>query len=168
VDSLRYFWHRRTPEETARDLARIITHYQRLWHIDKIALIGYSFGADIMPIVYNRLPAHVQSSIIVISLLAPSRAIDFEIHLSEWCIETTPPHALPLPPEVKRIAPEKLQCIFGKEEEGTSLCTDEAMRDAERIERPGSHHFDRDYAVLADSIAAKIERARTPPQHTSP
>lgn len=158
VDSLRYFWHRRTPEETAADLARIITHYRKAWHVDRVALIGYSFGADILPLAYNRLPASVQSSVVVLSLLAPSRAGDLEIHLSEWYHSTTHPQALPLAPEISRIDPLRLQCIYGKEEADSSLCTDATMRDAERVERPGSHHFDRDYAALAEIIAAKIHR----------
>jgi type IV secretory pathway VirJ component len=46
IDSLRYFWSAKTPEQTSHDLTRVIQAYSARWHSEHIALIGYSFGAD--------------------------------------------------------------------------------------------------------------------------
>jgi type IV secretory pathway VirJ component len=48
-DCLRYFWHMRTPDETAQDLAMVLRTYGERWHAQRFALIGYSFGADVLP-----------------------------------------------------------------------------------------------------------------------
>ena len=42
VDSLRYFWSAKTPDELGRDLAEIIDAYGDKWGTRKVALIGYS------------------------------------------------------------------------------------------------------------------------------
>jgi len=39
-DSLRYFWSRKTPEQTARDLAAVMEAYMDKWKAEKVALIG--------------------------------------------------------------------------------------------------------------------------------
>ena len=57
VDSLRYFWSEKPPERVAADLARILRHYGEAWKAKQVALIGYSFGAGIVPFALNRLPA---------------------------------------------------------------------------------------------------------------
>jgi type IV secretory pathway VirJ component len=48
-NTLRYFWTARTPEETARDVPRTMEHYMRTWSRERVVLLGYSIGADVMP-----------------------------------------------------------------------------------------------------------------------
>ena len=56
IDALRYFWSEKTPQQIAHDLGRVMQTYGARWHTSHVALIGYSFGADVMPFAYNRLP----------------------------------------------------------------------------------------------------------------
>ena len=56
VDSLRYFWSEQRPKVAAADLAQIIAHYRIAWQRGRVILIGYSFGADVLPFLVNRLP----------------------------------------------------------------------------------------------------------------
>ena len=157
VDALRYFWSKRTPDDTARDLARMIVHYRQAWGIEKVVLVGYSFGADILPFAYNRLPADLQAPVRLLSLLAPSIKADFAIQVSGWFGGGSSPEALPLSPEIGRIAPTKLQCFYGTEEAEESLCMDTAMKQSERISRPGGHHFDENYSAIAEQIMAGVQ-----------
>ena len=69
LNSLKYFWKARTPEEATRDVARILRHYLAAWHKERVLLIGYSFGADVLPFVVNRLPAELRAHIVSVSLL---------------------------------------------------------------------------------------------------
>jgi hypothetical protein len=55
-DTLRFFWDRRTPEEAANSLAVAIGHFSRAWNTPNVLLVGYSFGADMLPFAVNRLP----------------------------------------------------------------------------------------------------------------
>ena len=84
MSSLKYFWHARTPEEAARDLDRIVQAYGERWKKSRVLLIGYSFGADVMPFLYNRLPQATRERVRSVSLLGLSTTASFEFHLSDW------------------------------------------------------------------------------------
>jgi type IV secretory pathway VirJ component len=56
LDSLRYFWTARTPEGLAADLGRIIDYYVSQLGKQRVLLVGYSQGADVLPFAVNRLP----------------------------------------------------------------------------------------------------------------
>ncbi len=89
IDSLRYFWKLRTPEQTAGDVAAVIAHYLVAWHRTRVDLVGYSFGADVLPFVANRLPADMALRLATITMVEPSLSATFEIHVSDWLPGTT-------------------------------------------------------------------------------
>ena len=155
IDALHYFWSQREPAEAAADIERVIAHYQVMTASRKLVLAGFSFGADVLPFIYNRLPSTRQAALSLLILLAPGRMASFEIHLEEWFGSDEDPAALPIAPELAVIDHQRVYCIYGSEEAETSLCTDAAMAGAhiERID--GGHHFDQDYGALA----TRIERA---------
>lgn len=156
VDSVRYFWHHRSPEQTAADLGRILTHYRAAWGSQRVVLVGYSFGADILPFAYNRLPAEQQSHVAALALLAPGRGADFEVSISGWLGKDTP-HEQPSLPEITRVPPAKVLCVYGAQEKTDSLCTAPGLGNVARLQRPGDHHFDRRYNIIADAIRAHFE-----------
>ena len=84
VDALRYFWKEKQPQEVAGDLARIIDTYRKQWKVRNVVLIGYSFGADIIPATYNLLPERAKSHVVQLSLLGLSTEVDFEISVQGW------------------------------------------------------------------------------------
>jgi type IV secretory pathway VirJ component len=82
LDSKKYFWNRRSPEETAGDMARLLSFYSKEWGNERFILIGYSLGAEIVPFIVNRVPEEIRSKIISTVLLSPEIFTDFEIHIS--------------------------------------------------------------------------------------
>jgi type IV secretory pathway VirJ component len=82
LDSKKYFWKRRTPEETASDIAKALNFYGNEWGRKKFVLIGYSLGAEIVPFIVNGLPDDVKSRVESAVLLSPATTTDFEIHIS--------------------------------------------------------------------------------------
>jgi type IV secretory pathway VirJ component len=82
LDSKKYFWNRRTPEETASDIAKALNYYGQEWMREKFVLIGYSLGAEIVPFIVNRLPDEIRSKLESAVLLSPAVTTDFEIHYS--------------------------------------------------------------------------------------
>jgi type IV secretory pathway VirJ component len=158
LDSLRYFWTKRTPEGLAADLATIIDHYRQAWGRPEVILIGYSFGADVIPAAVNRLPPEARSAVREIALLAASPWADFLIHVSGWFTSGPNADSLPTPPELARLDPAKVLCFYGKEDADETVCRDPALAKAELIETGGGHHFDGDYKALAERILAGAER----------
>ncbi len=160
IDSLRYFWSHKTPEQTAHDLARVIRTYARRWHAKSIALIGYSFGADVLPFAYNRLPESLRTKITMLSLLGFAPAADFEIRVGGWLGLPPSANALPVLPEIAKVRPELVQCFYGEGESDT-LCPVLAKTGVVVFRTAGSHHFGRDYAHLTQLIMSGWRRRMT-------
>jgi type IV secretory pathway VirJ component len=150
VDTLRYFWSSKTPEKTASDLAASMAYYRKAWKAKNFVLAGYSFGADILPAVYNRLSDPDREHVALLVLLALSRTADFEIHVSGWMGKNS--SGFPVLPELNRIQGNKILCITGQEEKADSACTTLSISGARLMELPGGHHFDQDYPKLAKRI----------------
>lgn len=167
VDAVRYFWRQRSPERMAADLVRILEHYASLWGIHQVALVGYSFGAEVLPFAYNRLPEEWQQRVVTVALLAPGRTASFEVTISGWLGKGNH-RAKPILPELARIPATKVLCVYGANESGESLCTASAGN-ITRLERPGDHHFDRRYPLIADAIRTHIAAAAAaaPPLKTT-
>jgi type IV secretory pathway VirJ component len=83
-DSLRYFWSHKTPAQIARDLGAVIDTYTARWGASKVALVGYSFGAGVLPFAYDRLPPEAKDRVVQLSLLGFESAADFEISIMGW------------------------------------------------------------------------------------
>ena len=151
IDSLRYFWSKKSPEQTARDIDSVIRAYAARWHSSSVALIGYSFGADVLPFVYNRLPIREREKVSLLSLLGFESAADFEIKITGWL--GLPPSAAALPErsEISKIPPNLVQCFYG-EDETDSMCPELTKLNMAIIRTAGGHHFGSDYQHLAQVI----------------
>jgi type IV secretory pathway VirJ component len=153
VDVLRYYWRSKPPETAARDLARIIAHYQQQWGQRRVVLIGFSFGADVLPFLINRLPAAMRADIALITLLSPERTTAFQVTPAGW-IGKQSDATIPIEPELQRLSTFRLQCVYGEDEAQDSLCTTPAAAGHQITRKPGGHHFDHNYGELADAILA--------------
>jgi type IV secretory pathway VirJ component len=151
VDSLRYFWKGKTPEEIASDLSQIMRHYGTAWGTGKAVLIGYSFGASILPFAVNHLPDEDRARVVQISLLGLEPQAAFEVKLSGWFGGEPGNGAPEVLPEILRQNLGLFQCFYG-EEETDSLCRAPELARAEIIRTAGGHHFDGNYPALAENI----------------
>jgi type IV secretory pathway VirJ component len=150
-DSLRYFWKPKTPQQTARDLARVIDRYSTRWHTKQIGLIGYSFGADVMPFAYNRLPDPLRARVTYMSLLGIGPSADFQIRVRGLLGLPPSDKALSAWPEIARMPAARVQCIYGTDERNT-LCPSLAPLGVAVVRTSGGRHLNRDYASLTKTI----------------
>src|SRR5580658_1005244 len=151
LDSLRYYWTARTPDGLAADTDRIIRYYLAHFAKQRVLLIGYSQGADVLPFAVNRLPDATRSRIALAAVMGMSEHALFEFHLSGWISDdNSGPATLP---EIQRIAGVPVLCIYG-EDESDSLCPKLDPTRFNIVKLKGGHHFDGDYAGLARHILA--------------
>ena len=154
--SLSYYWQKKTPAQATRDLVRILDDYQARWGRQRWLLVGFSFGAEIVPFVINRLPDAYRNSLVGAVMLSPSTASDFEIHVSDMVVHGEA-GSYPTQPEVKAIHSLPLLCVQGAEDDSpVRLCPRLQQTNVRTVTLPGAHHFDDDYGALFQSIAAHL------------
>jgi type IV secretory pathway VirJ component len=158
LNSLKYFWSERTPEETARDVERLMRHYLAAWSKQRVLLVGYSFGADVLPFVVNRLPPDLRARVASVSLLGIDAHASFEVSVSDWVGSDS--GGPPTRPELLRISEVPVLCIYG-EGETDSICPGLPSGHIAREQIGRGHHFSGEYAMLADRILA-FARSRRP------
>lgn len=155
IDALRYFWQHKNPEQGAADLSRLMREYREKWGAKRFVLAGYSFGADVLPAFYNRLPKADQDQVDAILLLALARSGSFEIEVQGWLGKTGQEAATG--PELAKLPTAKVLCVFGKEEAAESGCTQPGAV-GEGLELPGGHHYDENYPALAEKLLTAVEK----------
>jgi type IV secretory pathway VirJ component len=161
LNSLKYFWTERTPEQTARDVARIMRHYLAAWNKQRVLLVGYSFGADVLPFVVNRLPPDLRARVATVSLLGVDANASFEITIADWVGSDGDGEATR--PEIAAMAGVPVLCVYG-EGESDSICpglpkTPEHTR-ITLAEVGKGHHFSGEYGALAERILAFAHSAQ--------
>ena len=157
LNSLKYFWSERTPERTTEDAARVLRHYFAAWNEERVLLIGYSFGADVLPFVVNRLPPELRARVASVSLLGIDSNASFEIRIADWV--GSDDRGPPTRPELSRLGAAPVLCIYG-EGESDSICPELAAGNVERAQIGRGHHFSGEYATIADRILEFARRAR--------
>ncbi|MEZ5319094.1 MAG: AcvB/VirJ family lysyl-phosphatidylglycerol hydrolase [Vicinamibacterales bacterium] len=147
--SLDYYWTPRTPDAAATDLARVIEHYSSAWRRPRVILVGYSFGADVLPFLINRLPVTTRARVSRVGLLGLSDTAAFTFHVSSWLGGGgDPAHATA--PEVRRLrAP--VVCIYGSDE-SDSPCTALTSATVTAVSVGRGHHFSGEYDRVVRAI----------------
>jgi len=151
LDSLRYFWRRRTPDAAGRDLERILDHYFEAWRMKRVILVGYSRGADVLPFMATRLRPDQVRRTALIALLGVRHAIDFEIRVRDFLPATAAAGTHPVKPEIDKLAGRKVLCVYGADDTD-SLCPELDRQRVTVVVTRGGHHFGGDYRMLADRI----------------
>jgi type IV secretory pathway VirJ component len=153
LDALRYFWKRRTPEETAQAVARIARHYGAAWGRREVILVGYSRGADLAPFVAARLAPADRERLRLVALLGPGTFAEFEVHAIDIFSSVRRDAALPTEDAVRATAGHtRMLCVRGADEQD-SLCPHlEDLPWVRQLVLAGGHHFDGDYQGIAKAV----------------
>ncbi|MHB1922656.1 MAG: AcvB/VirJ family lysyl-phosphatidylglycerol hydrolase [Chitinophagaceae bacterium] len=115
LNSLRYFWDRKTPDQATAAVAGLLKYYMRLWNKNRFILVGFSFGAEILPFIVNRLSPALSNKDHTLVFLSPGPSNDFDIHLSQMMDENRS-WKYQVPPEISRIHGKNLLFFFGDSE----------------------------------------------------
>jgi type IV secretory pathway VirJ component len=160
LNSLKYFWTQRPPQQAANDVARVIHHYLTAWNKARVLLVGYSFGADALPFIVNRLPADLKERVASVSLLGISANASFEIRVADWIGADS--QGAPTRPELAALVSAfkdpsntkgaRVLCLYGEGDKDT-ICPDLAGGVTREPIGKG-HHFSGEYAAIADKILA--------------
>jgi len=150
-DSLSYFWKARTPLTTSQDIERVIAQYLEKWNKKQVILIGYSFGADVLPFIANNLSVESQNKISLVALLGMGKTAAFEFRLSSWMNADKNPDRLLISPEIEKMKWANSICIYGIADAAAN-CLPIESHGVKAISMSGDHHFDEKYEELVKHI----------------
>ncbi|MDQ0473801.1 AcvB/VirJ family lysyl-phosphatidylglycerol hydrolase [Labrys wisconsinensis] len=155
LNSLAYFIDRRSPEETAAVIERMVATFPA----DRpLLLVGYSYGADVIATVYARLSPATRARVRLVSLIGLSHIVDYAIGF--WKVAA--PHYATVQ-AVAAIEGPRIQCLQGSDEGKRSACGQLDPAHVEIITLPGGHHFDGDYAKMAQRVLQGLGQVEARP-----
>lgn len=183
VNSFKYFWRARSPDAAAQQLDALITGSLAKWHKQRVWLVGFSFGADVLPTLIDKLSPATRARITQLVLLSPSHDATFEIQFEGYMtaqgrfkafVKTLSekfnkvPEYPALPPVVALDNRFPVACYYGKDDADDSLCTQKGLPNWVTVHgEAGGHHFDEGYQRLAeqmiDALPASKGSAQTAP-----
>jgi len=150
LDALKYFWNEKQPKQVAEAMSGAITHYMKQWDRNSFVLVGYSFGASIVPFIANNFTPALKDNIKGIFCFSPDKTGDFEIHIADM-LSFDRIEKYDVLNELKLISALKPVCVFGSKEDADlqKLFLDKGFK-VENL--PGEHHFNNDYNAIAEII----------------
>jgi len=152
LDALHYFWSKRTPQQLASDMAQLIDDADPTHHLP-VMLIGYSFGADVLPFAFPLLPKPLQDRTKVLALMAPGLTTSFQVTVEGWLgIDDS---GYQIAPAIAALPAERVICVYGEEEDDSS-CPDPSLKKVTQLKTEGGHHFDGDYAAIAQHFLDRL------------
>lgn len=150
LNSKSYFWDKKTPEQTTVDVNNYLDKKLAGRGNQQIVMIGYSFGADVLPFILNRLPKDIHDKVIVSFLMAPSGSTDFEIHWAD-IFGGNSKRDMDVITELNKLFNDKIVIISSSDDEHLTLNKISLKRYTHEV-LPGGHHFDGDIDEITKVI----------------
>lgn len=155
LDAQKYFWKRKTPEILGEAMSQSLTHYSQTWKRKSFVLIGFSFGASVLPFAATRCGDNIKENIKGLICLSPDEISDFEIHVSDMLNLGKKTGDYDVLAEIKKIKTPTPACLFG-ESEDNEFKTKLSRAGIKVVTLPGGHHYNNRYTELAKAIIMHI------------
>jgi type IV secretory pathway VirJ component len=156
VNSLSFFRFRRTPTEVAALLSTVTRRALALPGIDRVAVVGQSFGADVLPLGVSSLPPELRAHIAFVGLVVPAGTMELRASPSEIFSWGEP--EIPILPFVRKLNWMPGVCIGGIAETD-SLCPSVTQANFSRVMLPGGHPLHRDSATVHAVLIHRLDTA---------
>ena len=152
LDSQKYFWSAKPIQQATNEISAFISSYMKQSNRTSFVLIGYSFGACIVPFMATHLPVNLKSSMKGLFCLSPDETTDFEIHITDMLsINSTEKYSVLS--EIKKTVSLHPVCFFGNEE-SIDIRKKFTMPGVQVEVLSGNHHYN-DNAVLLVTVMLK-------------
>jgi len=174
VSLLKYYWRERNAADSAADLDALIEQQLARTGKKRVWLIGFSFGADVLPSIVGQLSPAGRERIAQVVMLAPSKDVNFEIEMEGYMTEgwwkthtqdffqwVNPVHHYDAtPPLLALDGHPPVVCYYGLEDKDDTICAVSGLPDWIKVySKKGNHHFDYDYEGLARQMIRDLPAA---------
>lgn len=115
INSRKYFWKKRTADEITKEFSEVLLKLIHGRQSDQFYLVGYSFGADVVPFIVNRLDISLSEYLKSIVLLEPSPTTDLKIHIADLLGRSNVKRNMDVAAEINHIAKVKTTIVLGRD-----------------------------------------------------
>jgi len=159
IDSKAYFWNRKTPEQLATEMIGALRTVMTDQLNPHFILMGYSFGADAIPFLANRLPEAIKSNLLQAVMLEPSTSTDLEIHLSDMIGRSRVKRSLDVIAEINQMKSVPILLLMGSETKDFPTAQLHVKNMSIKI-MEGDHHFDGNKGKVFQTVLTSLKQSR--------
>ncbi|MBI1181549.1 MAG: type IV secretion system protein VirJ [Alphaproteobacteria bacterium] len=145
VNSLTFFRRRRSPDENRALIRASVQRALAMPGVERVALIGQSFGADVLQAGLAALPAALRSRVMFVALIVPGDT--FQYRASPSALFNGGEPSVPAMPTARELDWVPVLCVHGREERN-SLCPLLPQANVRRVAVPGGHPMRRDSRLV--------------------
>jgi type IV secretory pathway VirJ component len=153
LNTKQYLLSEKKPEQIAFDLETLMDRYDIKWKCDKVVLIGYSMGAEILPFAVNRMDERYTKKIQNIVLIGPWQKATFKVKLADYLYEVN--EGEEIYPELLKV--KHINTYIVCDDNEYALCLKPIDGIVDHDELPGGHHFGGDYDSLSKLIGKRLK-----------
>lgn len=152
LNSKQYFWKKKTPEQTTKDVEGYLKERMLQRNNQEIIFIGFSFGADVTPFIYNRLTDDLKKKTGKLFFIGPSKSTDFAVHMKEF-FGAEPKGSQLVVPEINKIHHVPITLILTNAEIKNFPFQHITLKQNYKLLKIAtSHHFDGNTKMLTDIL----------------
>ncbi len=151
LEARAYMGQARTPDVTARDVARLVETYAARWQRPHVVLVGYSRGADWLLFILMRGGEGLHARVNLAAMLGLAERSAFTFSYLDLLRTTSGASDIPIAPELARLKGLPLACEYGADEEELG-CRGADAGVVTAFGRGGGHHFDGDAGAIVGQV----------------
>jgi type IV secretory pathway VirJ component len=155
LNSLKYFFEAKSPQKLASDVVPTIQRFFEDWDKKDIVLVGFSFGAEIIPFLYEKLPPGLQDKVKLVVLLTPAKTSAFHIHFRDMIGLDRKKEPYNVAEETAKIISPKILAVYGDKEKKVSLINNN-QPNLKILYIKGEHGF-KDSKTVFDLITKELQ-----------
>lgn len=157
LDAQKYFWTKKTPDLVAAELAKVMAQYMEQLGKEEVVLLGFSFGASIVPFVANRLSPELKSQLSAVLSMSPDATADFEIHIADMLNFGGSKGKYNVLAEMSKLKSVPVISYFGKAE-GARI-PNQFIKQGLKVQiLAGDHHYANDFEGLSKTLINVVNR----------
>ncbi|WP_173780618.1 AcvB/VirJ family lysyl-phosphatidylglycerol hydrolase [Frigoriflavimonas asaccharolytica] len=152
LDTKDYFWQNKSPQEASEDTEKFLKKMTKHRDNKKVILIGYSYGAEVAPFIYNRFDDDFKENISKLIIIGPTAVNDFKIHLDEYVFKPVQ-YGYSVVKEVNKLGSLPFTLVVSDDEVNAFPKNKITLKSYEYMHLAGSHDFSGNTQMVVDSIS---------------
>ena len=157
-----YLSKKKDPAQIAADLTKIARHYLLAWNKSRLAIVGYSRGADLMPFAVAGMPADLRARTVLLAMLGLSTRAGFEFHFQDILFDVKRSSDQLTLPVLAKLKGMRMLCVYGADEKDSGCRNAPPGLITRTVQLPGGHHYDDDFRQVGDLVLQELHGERAP------